>query len=584
MSNFDANNVNCAVYRSNDSINNFKIRVKLERLTSNALLPSLERLKYEKELSRLLNTDGKPIEKPKPKRTEVVPLLDQTHKSNYEEVVISWQQKLFNRYEFEKYGKDMGPYKTALEQKYLDEIQKMKAKEKQPGRIFTYVENDSYCLERSLEYFMTDSPNEQPSHLALGINTIHQPRTVQLRSNASNKQDLPKTDLIKQKPTSEDLLINHYGSLPRQTMYIMADLSDTTNMATTQLAIFPQPPNEHVLCRIHYSNNTIILEPDFNTDKMAYIVETGNLNNEVYQYYLEHVSIPIDLPDLVKERRLFNEICLKQQTKIAQIVGNEFDIPPPSVLKLNVFGEIVSGKNFEYDNIYVYYSVDLTDNWYVESSAILSGYTHTASTTMSSKYDDIVYYSHPFEFELWYKPPLNTADHELPRMPKIYFQISSHDSWGRHRIEGYTYFEIPNLPGFYNEHLSCWRPRGDSVFNEVRRFFIGGSLELEDISYIASPKSFDNEKDNRLMNRFGFRTVSTGTLNVRFNVVFQSQNFAIINRKKRTTNVVNRYGLDTFISNINTVLQEFEEAKKRAYEVRESTAHMHTTNTNAYYE
>ncbi|CAF4445740.1 unnamed protein product [Adineta steineri] len=84
MSNFDANNVNYAVYRSNDSINNFKIRVKLERLTSNALLPSLERLKYEKELSRLLNPDGKP------KRTEVVPILDQTHKSNYEEVVISW--------------------------------------------------------------------------------------------------------------------------------------------------------------------------------------------------------------------------------------------------------------------------------------------------------------------------------------------------------------------------------------------------------------------------------------------------------------------------------------------------------------
>jgi hypothetical protein len=25
--------------------------------------------------------------------------------------------------------------------------------------------------------------------------------------------------------------------------------------------------------------------------------------------------------------------------------------------------------------------------------------------------DDIVYYSHPFEFELWYKPSPNSADH-----------------------------------------------------------------------------------------------------------------------------------------------------------------------------
>jgi hypothetical protein len=48
--------------------------------------------------------------------------------------------------------------------------------------------------------------------------------------------------------------------------------------------------------------------------------------------------------------------------------------------------------------------------------------------------------------------------------------------------------------GFYDEHLSCWRPRGNSIFNELRRFFIGGSTELEDISYVAIPKLFDSEK------------------------------------------------------------------------------------------
>ncbi len=69
--------------------------------------------------------------------------LDGTTRSDYEEIVIDWQQKLFNRvymrtmsflfpilsfiqFEFEKYGRDIGPYKTALEQKYFDEIEKMK--------------------------------------------------------------------------------------------------------------------------------------------------------------------------------------------------------------------------------------------------------------------------------------------------------------------------------------------------------------------------------------------------------------------------------------------------------------------------
>ena len=106
----------------------------------------------------------------------------------------------------------------------------------------------------------------------------------------------------------------------------MADLNDKIDTATAQLAFLPQPPNEHVLCRIlAYSDGTIVIEPDFNTGKLAYMIETGNFHNEVYQYYLEHASIPINKDDLIKERRLLSEICLRQQTYISQNVGNEFD-------------------------------------------------------------------------------------------------------------------------------------------------------------------------------------------------------------------------------------------------------------------
>jgi hypothetical protein len=106
----------------------------------------------------------------------------------------------------------------------------------------------------------------------------------------------------------------------------MADLSDTIDTATAKLVVVPLPPNEHILCTIYvYSNGTIILEPDFNTGKMAYIVETGNLNNEVYHYDLEHASMIINMEDLIKERKLFNEVTLRQQTHRAQIVGNNFD-------------------------------------------------------------------------------------------------------------------------------------------------------------------------------------------------------------------------------------------------------------------
>jgi len=112
----------------------------------------------------------------------------------------------------------------------------------------------------------------------------------------------------------------------------MADLSENIDTNPAALVLVRRQPNEHILCMIHaYSNGTIVLEPDFNNGKMAYIVETGNMNNEVYHYYLEHASIIINMEDLIKERKLFNEVCLRQQTHIAQIVGNEFDTVNSSI-------------------------------------------------------------------------------------------------------------------------------------------------------------------------------------------------------------------------------------------------------------
>ena len=144
---------------------------------------------------------------------------------------------------------------------------------------------------------------------------------------SSDEESLPKTNIINRKPTPDDLRTNHLAALPHQTMYIMADLSERIETrAVAQMVPVVQKPKEFILCMIHvYSNGTIVLEPDFNTGKMAYIVETGNLNNDVYHYYLEHASVQINMEDLIKERKLFNEVCLRQQTHRAQLVGNDFD-------------------------------------------------------------------------------------------------------------------------------------------------------------------------------------------------------------------------------------------------------------------
>ena len=63
--------------------------MKLQRVTSNALLPSLPRLKIQNDLMQLL---GEPEEEKKKKK--------KTKDTDDEEVIISWQEKLFNRVNF----------------------------------------------------------------------------------------------------------------------------------------------------------------------------------------------------------------------------------------------------------------------------------------------------------------------------------------------------------------------------------------------------------------------------------------------------------------------------------------------------
>lgn len=71
--------------------------MKLERLSTNALLPSLQRLKIEEDLVRLLDHTGKPAETSRVSKTDRAQAMDETKRSEYEELVIGWQQKLFSR-------------------------------------------------------------------------------------------------------------------------------------------------------------------------------------------------------------------------------------------------------------------------------------------------------------------------------------------------------------------------------------------------------------------------------------------------------------------------------------------------------
>lgn len=54
-------------------------------------------MKIEDDLSRILQINKKPQDKAKPSKTDVAQALDETKRTDYEEAVVGWQKKLFNR-------------------------------------------------------------------------------------------------------------------------------------------------------------------------------------------------------------------------------------------------------------------------------------------------------------------------------------------------------------------------------------------------------------------------------------------------------------------------------------------------------
>jgi len=99
------------------------------------------------------------------------------------------------------------------------------------------------------------------------------------------------------------------------------------------------------------------MKPDFS--KNSYFIFTHGTSRETYEYFLEHVSSKISSENLIRELRLHKELYMRHSNFIKNLVGTSFKMPEPGVMKVHVFGEIISAKNFDYDDLHVYYQLDL---------------------------------------------------------------------------------------------------------------------------------------------------------------------------------------------------------------------------------
>lgn len=178
----------------------------------------------------------------------------------------------------------------------------------------------------------------------------------------------------------------------------------------------------------------------------------------------------------------------------------------------------------------------------------------------------MAHFCYPFTLEMFFTQG-DEAEDSLPQWPVLYFEVLSLDFWQRYRVEGYGSLVLPASPGLHALTIPTWRPVELGTVAELRRFFIGGSPELEDITYVRTPSTF---KGSRL-SRLGFRTETTGSVTFRLYCLQQSKAFLETSAlRQRMQSVLDRLGGFSQQCSVYNVLEAFQRARRRMQEARQS--------------
>ncbi|XP_056633094.1 tectonic-like complex member MKS1 [Diorhabda sublineata] len=378
---------------------------------------------------------------------------------------------------------------------------------------------------------------------------------------------LEKVDLNKEHKSIcnhnfEDSVINSIENkiIPNivEKMYILADLGEYIDDIWIK--------NEFILCTLKYEkvSKTFSIYPDFTTTK-PYILRIQGECLKYVHYFIENASASIQTVEEFNEMNIITKVAEKKNFLIKELTGDKFFVPPKNKLFVYLFIDILSAQGFEYNNLYLQYFVDLPEYWTCDDLVNLEGVTQTGHWTNG---EGLVHFGHNFDLVLEYDIQ-SLSEMKTPKSPCIYFQIISKGSFDRYRTEGLAYQNIPvSRPGCYLYNLSCYRFDPVGYSEKLRRFFIGDAYNYKDPRWIGVPKEKDCE--NGVFNKFGTYTIGTGQLQVRLNVLHQSQAFLkeFKERDVKEKFIYEKLNSSSLIKSVNQVLVAFKKARRKMYEVK----------------
>uniref|UniRef100_A0A7N6BAM1 MKS transition zone complex subunit 1 n=1 Tax=Anabas testudineus TaxID=64144 RepID=A0A7N6BAM1_ANATE len=467
-----------------------------------------------------------------------------------EELVVGWQEKFFSQYEMELFQNE-AVCQTPLDRQYHKEVKALnRNKSRRNNRIFTYTDHDRYTNCLLFHQLVGCAAPSSPTFLAERMASVRHRRQDRHTMDCS----IPKSKIVNWEPTEEFVKSSHVVNNAMQTMHIMADLAPPGSLG--------QKENECLLVTIKTDGNgTVILKPDFNKGKEPYRIVTEGERREVWRLTVENVSTAMKPDDKEKEQNMYKDLYVRHKDYLNSLVGQDFEMPPGGILRYLMNGEIISAKGFEYDNLYIHFFMELPNNWSSLPFQSLSGVTQTCRTKTSGK---VSYFSFPFSFETFY---MSEKEKSIPQWPVLYFKVLSLDFWQRYRTEGYGYLLFPAIPGKHIITCHTWRPLQIGTVSALRRFFIGGSPELEDNSYVRIPGTFKGER----LSRFGFYTETTGSVTFNLHCMQQARAFVDASMlKKRRQKVFDQLGGFSQQGAVCTILEAFQRARTKMQEARES--------------
>eukprot|EP00854_Cymbomonas_tetramitiformis_P000797 gene797-1277_t len=465
------------------------------------------------------------------------------------------EENVFAKSEVSKYVAMTAP-DSALASKYKREIEEKRAKNIFSGeQLYTYVHADEFSQLSEETRHVTTSPGEHFNHLV----------RLMFNNSGRNKQMQLGTGF--------------------QTMYIMAELGDEANAEQQEAnekadgdeaaSAVDDVERKVLACIKAYSNGTFDMRPGFSQPDTSYRLELSS--GAVYEYVLIN-AIEQDLTKL-KKAQLRAEKMEKEALSAAESrrahgglhAANLLSFQPcpgpsPDAMRAVINMEIVAGRGFGHDYLYVEYFIKMDNGMWqlVEGRDYIRGITHISKTVKYPSEDPlqedafwVAHWCFPIELEL-----VCQEERAGKHWPMIYFQVFSYDSWDRLRTEGYCYLNLGDAsPGSKVHYLRCWRPLG-SIRDQMSDFFVGGSRELQDISSVAAPQGHSG----KVLNKYGFSTETSGELKIRTNVLYHGRN--VVPRQAPTASTVAAAPATNVLRKAAIV----ERARKRLAEARGGSA------------